>query len=128
MKKHFIIALVMTLACVAVVLSVSLQFIAIDKLLRPPKQEGENLIIQQTFEKNVSEDYVLKIASSDEYSTAYNFVDIDADETEEVVVTYCDSDAVDDIKLCVLDKVDGEWHFVTELTTDYNKIDLIEFL
>ena len=128
MKKSWIFILVITFTCIAVVLVVSLQFLPVEKLLRPPKQEGENSVIQEVFEQNISGGYTLKVAESGEYDTAYNFADIDGDSQQEVIVTYCEPEDGDIIKFCILNKDDNEWEFLTEINTEYNVLEFVDFL
>lgn len=128
MKKSWIFILVVTFTCIAVVLVVSLQFLPVEKLLRPPKQNGENAIIQEVFENNVSQGYTLKVAVTGKYDTAYNFANVDNDTEDEVIVTYCEPESGDNIKLCILDKDGGKWQFLSEFLTEQNEIEFIDFL
>lgn len=116
----------------AVILAAALFFLVsefkpINSLMKPPKVEGENLAIQLAFEKNVGDNYLLKQPIKGDYRSAYTFIDLDGDGDDEVIVFYSGQDAIDIVRMNVLDVIDGEWQSVADFESLHNQIQEVEF-
>ena len=127
MKKYSIWLIV-----TAVVLAVALVFLVsefkpVNSLMKPPKVEGENLAIQLAFEESVGDTYLLKQPLKGEYRSAYTFIDLDGDSDNEVIVFYSGKDAIDIVRMNVLDVIDGNWRSVADFESLHNQIQEIKF-
>ena len=128
MKKRWLVVLILTLACIAVVLTVSWQLTSVDKLLRPPKPGGKELLIQQAFEEHISYEYQLENSNKGPYNTAYSYVDIDDNGTGIAAVTYSKSQNPKELCIAVLNEKDGRWSCIADLSTGCNEIEYINFI
>ena len=127
MKKYSV-----GLITVAVLLAVALfvlasEFKPINSLMRPPKVEGENLSIQLAFEENVGDNYLLKQPIKGDYRSAYTFIDLDGDNDNEVIVFYSSQEAIDIVRMNVLDIIDGRWKSVADFESIHNQIQEVKF-
>lgn len=128
MKKRWLVVLILTLACIAVVLTVFWQLTSVDKLLRPPKPGGKELLIQQAFEEHISYEYQLENSNKGPYNTAYSYVDIDDNGTGIATVTYSKSQNPKELCIAVLNEKDGIWSCIADLSTGCNEIEYINFI
>lgn len=127
MKKYSVgLVLVAIILAVALFLLVA-EFKPIDSLMKPPKVEGENLAIQLAFEESVGDKYLLKQPLKGDYRSAYTFIDLDGDTEEEVIVFYSGSQAIDIVRMNVLDKSEGRWHSIADFESLHNQIQEIKF-
>lgn len=116
----------------AVVLAVALFFLVsefkpINSLMKPPKVEGENLAVQLAFEMSVGDNYLLKQPIKGDYRSAYTFIDLDGDGDDEVIVFYSAQDAIDIVRMNVLDIIDGDWQSIADFESMHNQIQEIKF-
>ncbi len=126
--KKYSFWLITTSIFLAVVLFLLVSaFKPINSLIKPPKVEGENLSIQLAFEESVGDNYLLKQPISGSYRSAYTFIDLDSDKDDEVIVFYSYYDAMDIIRMNVLDKIDNDWHSIADFESTHNQIQEIEF-
>lgn len=114
--KKIAISLVLVIIC----LSLSVAFLSIssfESLMRPPKLSGENRLLQQSFEKTVSnsDGIVMKNPLAGEHTSTYLFFDINNDGQEEAFVFY--SDLSEDNLACVsiFKKSNDDWFFVSKI-------------
>ncbi len=126
--KKYSVGLVFT----AVILAAALFFLVsefkpINSLMKPPKVEGENLAIQLAFEESVGDNYLLKQPIKGDYRSAYTFIDLDGDNDDEVVVFYSAQEAVDIVRMNVLDVIDGKWQSIADFESLHNQIQEIKF-
>lgn len=126
--KKYSVGLVFT----AVILAVALFFLVsefkpINSLMKPPKVEGENLAIQLAFEESVGDNYLLKQPLKGDYRSAYTFIDLDGDNDDEVIVFYSGKEAIDIVRMNVLDVIDGEWQSIADFESLHNQIQEIKF-
>ena len=127
MKRFFIVLLFVLTFAVLGVIVFNTEFTSVDALIRPPRIEGENNEIKTAFETAVGEKYILKSPLSGEYRSSFIRTDFDGDGEEEVVVFYCYPDAVDVVRMNILD-TDGEiWQSVADLESNYNDVYQISF-
>lgn len=126
--KRFLVVLfaVFTFALLGVIVF-NTEFASVDSLIRPPRIEGANHEIQAAFETAVGEKYIFKSPLSGEYRTSFIRTDFDNDNEEEVVVFYCYPDAVDVVRMNILDIDDGVWESVADLESAYNDVYQILF-
>lgn len=127
MKKYSAI-----LVSVAVMLAAALFFLVsefkpINSLMRPPKVEGDNLAIQLAFEETVGGNYLLKQPIKGDYRSAYTFIDLDGDDDDEVIVFYSGQDAIDIVRMNVLDVINGAWHSIADFESLHNQIQEVKF-
>lgn len=126
--KKFILGLITVLSLLFIgALALNNDYASIDSLIRPPKIDGVNRDIQTAFELAVGDKYVLKSPLSGEYRTSFIRTDIDGDKYDEVVVFYCKTDAVDVIRMNILDEYEGVWESVADLESAYNDVYQISF-
>ncbi len=88
MKKTFAIFLLLVLC-----LSFSgcdFVFDSVESLMRPPKLNGEDSVLQRAFEQTVEEqkDVVMETPTNGKYRSSYILFDIDNDSQEEAIVLY----------------------------------------
>ncbi len=126
--KKYSIGLVLT----AVILAAALIFLVsefkpVNSLMKPPKVEGENLAIQLAFEESVGDTYLLKQPLKGDYRSAYTFIDLDGDNENEVIVFYSGKDAIDIVRMNVLDSIDGKWQSIADFESLHNQIQEIKF-
>ncbi len=127
MKKYAVLVIAVSLIALLGFVFVSTYFQPVDSLLRPPQVEGENLLIQQTFEENVGKDYLLKQPISGSYRSAYTFIDLTGDKNDEVIVFYSKSDDLGIVRMNVLDKAEGQWVSIADFQSAHNDIQEIDF-
>lgn len=115
MKK---IALIMGVIIICLSLTIGLHNItSIESLMRPPKLSGENRLLQQAFEKTVSDSdgIVMKNPLSGNYTSSYLFFDMNNDNIDEAFVFY--SDLSEDNLACVsIFKMENDdWSFISKI-------------
>ncbi len=126
--KKYSVGLVVTAVVLAVILILlASAFKPINSLMKPPKVDGENLNIQLAFEESVGDKYLLKQPISGNYRSAYTFIDLDSDNDDEVIVFYSRSDALDIVRMNVLDKDGDKWQSIADFESLHNQIQEIEF-
>lgn len=84
---------------------------SVDKLMRPPKLNGESSYLQQAFEEAVgkSETRVMKTPISGDNRSSYLLYDLDGDGLQEALVFYCDPNVSEYANAFFLKLVDGKW-------------------
>lgn len=127
MKKALTIFLFLGFICLLGFVLTKMTYEPIDSLIRPPKIEGDNAEIQVAFENSVESGYLLKSPLAGEYRSSFIRKDIDSDSTDEVIVFYAKTDAVDVIRINILDKIDGQWESIADIESTYNDIYQINF-
>ncbi len=126
--KKYSVGLVITAVVLAVILILlASAFKPINSLMKPPKVDGENLNIQLAFEESVGDKYLLKQPISGAYRSAYTFIDLDSDNDDEVIVFYSRSDALDIVRMNVLDRNGDKWQSIADFESLHNQIQEIEF-
>lgn len=99
----------------------------IDTLIKPPQIEGENADIQLAFENSVGKNYILKTPLEGDHRSSFIRIDIDHDESDEVIVLYSLSESVDVVRMHILDKLNDKWNTVVDLESAYDGIQQISF-
>lgn len=127
MKKVLTAFLLIGFICLLGLVLTKMTYEPVDSLIRPPKIEGENAEIQTAFENSVESGYLFKSPLAGEYRSSFIRKDIDSDSTDEVIVFYAKTDAVDVIRINVLDKKDGQWESIADIESTYNDIYQINF-
>lgn len=127
MKKYSVGLVFVVLILAAALFFLVSAFKPIDTLMKPPKVEGENLSIQLAFEESVGDNYLLKQPLNGDYRSAYTFIDLDGDNDDEVIVFYSDSQAIDIVRMNVLNKTDGKWQSIADFESLHNQIQEIKF-
>ena len=127
MKKYSVGLVFTAVVLVAALFFLVSEFKPINSLMKPPKVEGENLAIQLAFEENVGDNYLLKQPIKGDYRSAYTFIDLDGDNDDEVIVFYSGQEAIDIVRMNVLDVIDGEWESVADFESLHNQIQEIKF-
>ena len=126
MKKLTAILLIGFLCLLGFVLT-KMTYEPIDSLIRLPKIEGENSEIQAAFESSIDSGYIFKSPLAGEYRTSFIRKDIDMDSSDEVIVFYSKTDALDVIRINILDKINGAWESISDIESTYNDIHQIKF-
>ncbi len=127
MKKNLTAMLLLGFICLLGFVLTKITYEPVDSLIRPPKIEGENSEIQTAFEKSVESGYLLKSPLAGEYRSSFIRKDIDSDSSDEVIVFYSKTDAIDVIRINILDKVNGNWESIADIESTYNDIYQINF-
>ncbi|MDD6146149.1 MAG: VCBS repeat-containing protein [Oscillospiraceae bacterium] len=127
MKKYTYPLLFILVISILILAVVGKAFKPAYTLIRPPKVGGENLAIELAFEDYAGEKYSLRQPLKGDYRSAYTFIDLDNDAKDEVIVFYSDFDALDVVRMNVLDQIDGEWKSIADFDSAHNEIQQVEF-
>ena len=127
MKKKLTAILLVGFICLLAFVLTKMTYEPIDSLIRPPKIEGENSEIQAAFESSVDSGYVFKSPLAGEYRSSFIRKNIDIDSSDEVIVFYSKTDALDVIRINILDKINGLWESIADIESPYNDIHQINF-
>lgn len=127
MKKYSAGLILTAIVLAAALFFLVAEFKPINSLMKPPKVEGENLSIHLAFEESVGDNYLLKQPLRGDYRSAYTFIDLDGDSEDEVIVFYSDRQAIDIVRMNVLDKIEGKWHSIADFESLHNQIQEIKF-
>ncbi len=115
MKKIAVISVVI-LICLSITVGLY-NITSVESLMRPPKLSGENRLLQQAFEKTVSnsDGIVMKNPLSGNYTSSYLFFDLNNDNVDEAFVFY--SDLSEDNSACVsiFKMKNNDWSFVSKI-------------
>lgn len=127
MKKTAIVFILL-----AICLSLAFSFLNIssfESLMRPPKLSGENRLLQQAFEKTVSnsDGIVMKNPLSGEYTSTYLFFDINNDGQEEAFVFYSDLSEGNLACVSVFKNINNNWSFVSKIKCKSEEIYEVNF-
>ncbi len=114
------------IAVLAFVLSET-TFVSVDRLMRPPKIEGQSSEIQAAFEASVNDKYILRSPLSGEYKSSYISVNLDKDKDEEAIVFYSLSVAPDVARMNIIDSVDGNRKSIADLDSAHKQIHKVDF-
>lgn len=127
MKKGLAGLVTLCIVVLLIVFATKADFEAVDSLIRPPKIEGDNSKIQAAFELSVGEHYNLKSPLSGQYRSSFIRIDLDSDETDEVIVFYSQTDSVDVVRMNILDQVDGSWTAITDYESKHKDVHSVNF-
>ncbi len=127
MKKIAIVFIIL-----AVCLSLTFSFLNIssfESLMRPPKLSGENRLLQQAFEKTVSnsDGIIMKNPLSGEYTSTYLFFDINNDDREEAFVFYSDLSEGNLACVSIFKNNNNNWSFVSKIKCKTEEIYEVNF-
>ncbi len=116
----------------AVCLSLTFSFLNIssfESLMRPPKLSGENRLLQQAFEKTVSnsDGIIMKNPLSGEYTSTYLFFDINNDDREEAFVFYSDLSEGNLACVSIFKNNNNNWSFVSKIKCKTEEIYEVNF-
>ncbi len=115
MKK--IITLILVIAICLSLTSCNFNITSIESLMRPPKLSGESNLLQESFEKSVSDinGVVMKTPISGENRSSYLFFDMEQDGVQEAVVFYAEplSDTIAFAN--VFKYTDSGWKFISRI-------------
>lgn len=102
---------------------------SVDILMRPPKLNGENSLLQQTFEATIGdgESVVMKTPVSGDNRSSYLLVDLDNDSISEALVLYTNPVKGELVYVSVFKMIDNEWSFVSEINGKSEEIYAIDF-
>lgn len=93
----------------------SFRFSSFDSLLRPPRSVGKYQTLQESFEKVVSEDYILCPPENGEYKSAFLTFDCDSDGDEDAIVFYALKSEPDLARLWYFKYDDEKWIPITSV-------------
>lgn len=128
MRKYIFALLVFLMSVVFIILVTEYEFESLDSLMKPPMVEGENREIQLAFEKFTGGNYKLITPLKGKYRSAYTFVNLNNDDTDEVIVFYSDKEENDLVRMNVLGKNTlGEWMSLADIETNHSDVEQIEF-
>lgn len=127
MKRYFGLALAIVLIALLTVILSETTFVSVDRLIRPPRIEGQNSDIQLAFENSINDKYILRSPLSGEHKSSYIPVNLDKDKEEEVVVFYSLSGSSDVARMNIIDAVDGRWQSVADLDSAHKQIHKVDF-
>lgn len=105
----------------------SLDFDAVDNLIRAPKLTGRYAAIESVFEKAVGSNVKLKSPRSGAYRTAYVLYDYDADLVEEAIVFYSSETDEMTVRIHFLDYLNGEWVSAADEAGKESEIHEVQF-
>lgn len=99
------------------------------EVLAPPNPNGENRKLQQAFEKAVGSgsDYKLQYPDEGNYRSAYVFYDLNQDGEDEALVFYKKISDESNVRLNILESVDGKWNSVLDESGYGNEIEAVSF-
>ncbi len=98
-----------------------------NKIVRPPRLEGEKQALQIAFEKSAGDGVLLKSPAKGEYLSSFVTYDVDGDGNEEAFVFYVDTSADASVRVNILEKKDGDWVSVGDLKGSGSSVYEIEF-
>ena len=127
MKKYFATFIFLAVAAIFVTILCLVSFEPLDSLMKPPSSDGENLEIQQVFEKYIDKNYKLRAPLHGDYRSAFIFKDIDNDKQDEVFVFYSEEDSPETVRFCYLAKADGIWSVISDYESAYSEILKVDF-
>ena len=114
--KKFVVILFIIVVCLSITIGLY-NISSVESLMRPPKLSGENRLLQQAFEKTVSnsDGIVMKNPLSGNYTSSYLFFDLNNDNVDEAFVFY--SDLSEDNSACVsiFKMKNNDWSFVSKI-------------
>lgn len=127
-KKILILIIIFSVVCPALIFLV-FDFKTTQDLIKPPKLYGDNAEIQTAFENSLKkrEDVLLKYPSEGDYRSAYVMYDVDMDGQQEALVFYTLKSDETVIHINVLDRVDGKWISVSDVTGYGSEVNSITF-
>ena len=128
MVKRIIAILTVVIMCLSLT-SCSLKISSVDNLMRPPKLSGESSLLQEAFERTVSnkDGIIMKTPVSGENRSSYLFVDFENDGTEEAIVFFSDPLKDTNAFASVFKFVDGEWKYVSQVVGKGEEIHEVNF-
>ena len=103
---------------------------SVDLLLSPPKLSEEQTAVYEALQRSAGKDVKLQYPRYGEYRSAFVFADIDGDETDEALVFYektGESEGAGNVRINVIDMIDGEWRSVYDHAGVGTGIDRIIF-
>ncbi|MGI6745326.1 MAG: hypothetical protein BWY46_00057 [Firmicutes bacterium ADurb.Bin300] len=98
-----------------------------NKIVRPPRLEGEKQALQLAFEESVGNNVLLKSPAKGKFLSSFVTYDVDGDEEEEAFVFYVDPAADASVRVNILDKMKGDWTSVADLKGSGSSVYEIEF-
>ncbi|MDE6596812.1 MAG: hypothetical protein K2K44_12500 [Oscillospiraceae bacterium] len=103
---------------------------SVDLLLSPPKLSAEQTAVYEALVRSAGKDVKLQYPRYGEYRSAFVFADIDGDEGDEALVFYektGESEGAGNVRINVIDMIDGEWRSVYDHAGVGTVIDRIIF-
>ncbi len=100
----------------------------VDKLISPPKLEGDLYPVQQALEEAAGENLVLKYPLSGEYRSAFILKDLNADGTEEAIALYgINGETELSIHINIISSEGDEWQSRGDLSLIGSDVESISF-
>lgn len=103
---------------------------SVDLLLSPPKLSAEQTAVYEALVRSAGKEVKLQYPRYGEYRSAFVFADIDGDEGDEALVFYekaGESEGAGNVRINVIDMIDGEWRSVYDHAGVGTGIDRIIF-
>lgn len=103
---------------------------SVDLLLSPPKLSAEQTAVYEALVRSEGENVKLRYPRYGEYRSAFVFADIDGDAGDEALVFYektGESEGAGNVRINVIDMIDGEWRSVYDHAGVGTGIDRIIF-
>lgn len=103
---------------------------SVDLLLSPPKLSAEQTAVYEALVRSAGKDVKLQYPRYGEYRSAFVFADIDGEEGDEALVFYektGESEGAGNVRINVIDMIDGEWRSVYDHAGVGTGIDRIIF-
>lgn len=102
---------------------------SVDSLLRPPSLSAEQQQIYSALQNAVGTDITLQYPRTGTNLSAFTVADLDGDGADEALVFYEKQSlaaAENDLRIGVLDQVDGSWQAVCDMPADGTEIETVE--
>lgn len=103
---------------------------SVDLLLSPPKLSEEQKAVYEALVQSAGKDVRLRYPRYGDYRSAFVFADIDSEEGDEAIVFYektGESEGAGNVRINVIDMIDGEWRSVYDHAGVGTAIDRIIF-
>lgn len=103
---------------------------SVDLMLSPPKLSEEQNAVYETLLRSVGKDVRLRYPRYGDYRSAFVFSDIDGDLQDEAIVFYekaAESEGAGNVRINIIDMIDGEWQSVYDHAGVGTGIDRIIF-
>lgn len=103
---------------------------SVDLLLSPPKLSEEQNAVYNALVKSVGHDIKLQYPRAGDYRSAFVFADIDGEPDDEAIVFYeksAETEGEGNVRINIIDRIDGEWVSVYDHAGAGTGIDRILF-
>ena len=127
MSVKRVLAILLCIGMLPAMSACSFRIQSVDSLMRAPKLTGVNQLTEQTLEKSVGGDIILKIPLTGRYASAFVYNDLDGDGTEECVAFYASKTDSDAVHMNLLAQDNGQWYSVCDAVGSGSDVGAVAF-